>query len=61
MDLEKLLYLTDTAYDDIKKGQFDKSLVSQYLTFCDENLGKDKRYKQSVLFTSLFYYFMNKR
>lgn len=40
------------------KQQFDPRMIDEFYRFCRETLPDDARYKESILFVSLFYYFL---
>ena len=46
---------------ELKKAQDDNTLIDQFYEFCKEKLPGDQKYKESVLFVSLFYYFLEKK
>ena len=47
--------------DEMHKTQNDSTLIEHFYEFCREKLPSDQKYKESVLFVSLFYYFLEKR
>lgn len=40
------------------KKQYDPKMIDEFYRFCREQLPDDNRYKESILFVSLFYYFL---
>lgn len=40
------------------KKQYDPKMIDEFYRFCREILPDDNRYKESILFVSLFYYFL---
>jgi len=53
--------LMEAFEEEMRKGQADGSLIDQFYQFCREKLPSDQKYKESVLFVSLFYYFLEKK
>lgn len=47
--------------DQLKQAGNDPTLIDQFFQFCREKLPSDQKYKESVLFVSLFYYFLEKK
>ena len=47
--------------DEMNNAQNDPNLIDQFYQFCREKLPTDKKYKESVMLVSLFYYFLEKR
>ena len=43
------------------KEQKDNGLMDEFYDFCKQKLPQDEMYKESVLFVSLFYYFLEKK
>lgn len=44
----------------VKEGNED-DLMEEFYKFCKDKLPKDHNYKESIMFVSLFYYFMEKK
>ena len=44
-----------------KDGQKDSDVMDEFYEFCRNKLPSDEMYKESVLFVSLFYYFLEKK
>ena len=54
-------HLLEQFGEEIKRSGTDSSLIEHFYDFCKEKLPSDQKYKESVLFVSLFYYFLEKR
>lgn len=42
-------------------GKLGEDTMEEFYRFCKGRLPNDKKYKESIMFVSLFYYFMEKR
>ena len=42
-------------------GKFGEDIMEEFYRFCKAKLPHDEKYKESIMFVSLFYYFMEKR
>jgi hypothetical protein len=42
-------------------GKFGEDVMEEFYRFCKAKLPHDDKYKESIMFVSLFYYFMEKR
>ena len=45
----------------LSRSTFNDQLLDEFYQFCQNRLPEDQDYKESVLFTSMFYYFMEKQ
>ena len=43
------------------KENTQEELMDEFYKFCKDKLPKDHNYKESIMFVSLFYYFMEKK
>ena len=56
--------LSDQIYGRLKRasvGNKEDTLMDEFYEFCKTKLPNDDMYKESVLFVSLFYYFLEKK
>ena len=50
--------LSEEMRERLSKVKPDDKMANEFYEFCREKLPFDKSYKESVLFVSLFYYFL---
>ena len=56
--------LSDQVYARLKRGSVggkEENVMDEFYEFCRTKLPHDDMYKESVLFVSLFYYFLEKK